>query len=481
MEKSIQEFQENGIPALEKIVLDFYKDPSNIAGFVSGIQKNVLQLGLDIIREQFESIDERIKTSEKRKKTWAVVKSDPKTLVTSIGEFTYERTLFQNKKTGEYSYLADRVLDIGKHERMTEDAEAKMLEEAVQTSYRKAGKESSLMSEVSKQTVMNKLHVLRFPEYEHKGKKKVVENLYIDADEDHIALQQADETESEEEKKSSVLGKLVYVYEGIEPEAPKSKRYRLIEPYYFSGVYESKDNAKLWDEVWEYIDSKYEIDKVKHIYLNSDGAKWITGGSRKIHGIIRVIDEYHLSKYLTSMTSHLWDSTEDAKDRLREAIRGGPKEEFESWCELIIDDAEEEKAKERVEKGREYILNNWTAAKTRLRRRSGVVGSSTEGHVSHVLASRMSSRPMGWSKIGASQMAKLRAYYWNNGNMLDLVRYQKQALPKAAGAERLFSTTELEKWENKLSQNPNRYEERLNVTPAFQAMKQLSIIENIWN
>lgn len=297
MEKSIQEFQENGIPALEKIVLDFYKDPSNIAGFVSGIQKNVLQLGLDIIREQFESIDERIKTSEKRKKTWAVVKSDPKTLVTSIGEFTYERTLFQNKKTGEYSYLADRVLDIGKHERMTEDAEAKMLEEAVQTSYRKAGKESSLMSEVSKQTVMNKLHVLRFPEYEHKGKKKVVENLYIDADEDHIALQQADETESEEEKKTSVLGKLVYVYEGIEPEAPKSKRYRLIEPYYFSGVYESKDNAKLWDEVWEYIDSKYEIDKVKHIYLNSDGAKWITGGSRKIHGIIRVIDEYHLSRY----------------------------------------------------------------------------------------------------------------------------------------------------------------------------------------
>lgn len=46
---------------------------------VQEFQKNVLQLGLDIIREQFENIDERIKPSEKRKKKWSVVKSDPKT------------------------------------------------------------------------------------------------------------------------------------------------------------------------------------------------------------------------------------------------------------------------------------------------------------------------------------------------------------------------------------------------------------------
>lgn len=32
-------------------------------------------------------------------------------------------------------------------------------------------------------------------------------------------------------------------------------------------------------------------------------------------------------------------------------------------------------------------------------------------------------------------MAKLRAYYWNKRGMLELARYQKEALPKAAGAE----------------------------------------------
>lgn len=53
------------------------------------------------------------------------------------------------------------------------------------------------------------------------------------------------------------------------------------------------------------------------------------------------------------------------------------------------------------------------AAKLRLRHQNGVKGSSTEGHVSHVLSSRMSSRPMGWSIKGATKMAKLRAYELN--------------------------------------------------------------------
>jgi len=38
------------------------------------------------------------------------------------------------------------------------------------------------------------------------------------------------------------------------------------------------------------------------------------------------------------------------------------------------------------------------------------LGCSAEGHVSHVLSERMSSRPLGWSRQGAEQMARLRAF-----------------------------------------------------------------------
>ena len=75
------------------------------------------------------------------------------------------------------------------------------------------------------------------------------------------------------------------------------------------------------------------------------------------------------------------------------------------------------------------------AAKIRLRDRETVIGSSTECHVSHVLSSRMSSRPMGWSRTGCDKMSHLRAYYMNKGDMLELVRSQPKILAKAAGAE----------------------------------------------
>lgn len=58
-----------------------------------------------------------------------------------------------------------------------------------------------------------------------------------------------------------------------------------------------------------------------------------------------------------------------------------------------------------------------------------------EGHVSHILSDRMSSRPMGWSVTGADRMARLRAHYRNRRNMLSLARYQKKDIPKVAGAE----------------------------------------------
>ena len=45
------------------------------------------------------------------------------------------------------------------------------------------------------------------------------------------------------------------------------------------------------------------------------------------------------------------------------------------------------------------------------------MGSCTEGHVSHVLSSRLSSRPMGWSRKGLKQMAELRAYCYSGGRV----------------------------------------------------------------
>ena len=97
----------------------------------------------------------------------------------------------------------------------------------------------------------------------------------------------------------------------------------------------------------------------------------------------------------------------------------------------------------RIKPSSAYILKNWSAAKIRLSRLKSVVGSSTEGHVYHVLSSRMSTDPLGWSHHRASQMARFREYKYNSGNMLELARYQKKSLLKAAGAELEMAASEM--------------------------------------
>ena len=79
---------------------------------------------------------------------------------------------------------------------------------------------------------------------------------------------------------------------------------------------------------------------------------------------------------------------------------------------------------------------------------------SAEGHISHVYADRMSSRPLGWSRIGADKMARLRVYERNEGNMLELVRFQKKELPMAAGCEEvIYSSNKMFSMERKKREN----------------------------
>jgi len=48
--------------------------------------------------------------------------------------------------------------------------------------------------------------------------------------------------------------------------------------------------------------------------------------------------------------------------------------------------------------------------------------------VSHVLSSRLSSRPMGWSRKGADRISRLRCYERNEGEekIIDLARYSRE-------------------------------------------------------
>lgn len=285
------------------------KDPTRLAKYIQGITAELHNVGLRMIQDSLEAMDRMLLESPVRREHWVVESHTTKQMMTSLGVVTFRKTLFANKESGKSEYLLDQFLGLDRNERLTEDVLTRLLEEAAQTAYRRGGENASLTSGVSKQTVKNKLHHLEFPEnHEKPEKKKKVEYLYIDADEDHISLQFREKkgeltVRGNHQKNNTLITKLVYVYEGIEPESPKSRRHCLVTPHYFCGVNTGEGNQKFWDEVYDCIRSRYDLETVKKIYLNADGGGWIREGMERLAGVTCVLDGFHLKKHLTRLTA----------------------------------------------------------------------------------------------------------------------------------------------------------------------------------
>ena len=234
--------------------------------------------------------------------------------------------------------------------------------------------------------------------------------------------------------------------------------------------------------MYEYLEKTYDLEKVKKIYLNADGGGWIQAGKELSAQITYVLDEFHLKKYLLKLTGHMMDSAEDARKELCSAIKDGTKADFKRVVKRITGYARTENEQRRIKESAAYILSNFSAAQVRLGREEGVRGCSAEGHVSHVLSSRMSSRPMGWSRLGVDKMSHLRAYYWNGGDMLELVRSQKEKLQVAVGAENeVLSCEEIQKSERARRSALGKYVESISHSIRLQTRQKIYFQHHIWD
>lgn len=374
------------------------------------------KIGCKMLKDIYEEIDEIILLKNKEEHNYSVIKTDCKTLTTSIGDVTFNKRLYRNNINKKSCYLFDKVMKIRKGARYTTDAEWKAMEEVIETSYRRGGLNASLTSSLTKVTMMNMLKNLVIPERDYVVfKKKRVDYLYIDADEDHIALQR--------EEKFSEINKLIYVYEGIKNESPISERKRLINPHFFGRICTKEgENSMLWQEVYNYIAEAYEIDKIKMIYINGDGASWIKNGVNYFKRAKFVMDEFHVKEHVNRITNHLLDSRNEAKEEIYKLLYEHDYDAYEIFIGKLYQTATNEMTLKNISDGDTYFRNNFESICLRFSGDEHVLGCSAEGHVSHILASRMSSRPMGWTIDGANKLTKLRLYKLNGGDIYTLVK-----------------------------------------------------------
>ena len=194
------------------------------------------------------------------------------------------------------------------------------------------------------------------------------------------------------------------------------------------------------------------------------------------------LDKYHMYKYIIAATSHLEDSKDDAIGEIYKAIHKKKKWMAEEVFDRIIAVTDKETKCKAVEQSKAYILGNWSGIMASMKSNDKNVKCSAEGHVSHVYADRMSSRPLGWCHIGADKMARLRIYRQNKGNMLELVRFQKKELPMVAGAEEvIYSSAKMIVAENAKKRELGVYADLPVYNIPYPHIKKIAAIRNhIW-
>ena len=371
---------------------------NNFSSMISLLDDNLNNFVLNLLKYILENLDDNIKLREKRKKNWDIIRINTRTIHTAYGKLTFNHTYYRNKNTRRYAYLLDKILKIKKYSRIDDLLKAKIAMYTSEFSFEKAGLLACENDKISKQTVKNLVHEY----YEEaiktkkliKKEKRVVKTLYIEADEDHISLQRED--------KKSGINKLIYVHEG---RVEESKGRNFLKNKYIFASHTTK-SEDLWIEVYQYLDDNYDLEKLENIFVLGDGANWIKNAPEWITGAISTLDGFHLNKGILKLSG---TKNKELYEQLKEYVYSLNKIGLIKCCEEIIELEIDEKKKEKKQKELGYLKNQWKSIENYVNYKDKYnLRCSAEGNVSHILASRMSSRPMGWSRAGIEALTKLR-------------------------------------------------------------------------
>ena len=401
----------------------FFNNPKDFYGLETSVKHAAETFSASFLGEVLSSMNGQIYDNTWRKSTYIAQRTDKRTIISTVGDVTFDCTYYRNRKDKSYHYLVEELINLDKHERLTEAAEVAVLTEALKTSYEEATKVLPSKQKISKSTVYEKVHGLaeEIP-IKPPTEKKECAYLNIEADEDHVAEQHG----RWNKENGSFISKLIYLYE-IKQNCPDvKKRKELVGTFYFAGVYYGDDLARFWRNVQSYIETHYDTEKIKRVYISGDGASWIKSGTDYIDKSLFCADKYHLMKYINAAAGQMLDEKNLVKDELWHKLYSKKKDAKKIFDEYTQEMLASTKKQDPIDDLRTYVLENWASVRRMLRDKK-VNGCSAESHVSHMLSDRLSSRPMGWSYEGADRMSKLRCFEKNYGRekIIDLVRYSR--------------------------------------------------------
>lgn len=348
----------------------------------------------ELLQAILEATDKEIANAKAARKASGIrvkERNVKRRLQTSLGELEYGRTYYETRE-GERVYLLDYLIGVESYERVSKALSAKLVNLSAEMSYGKSVK--VVEAEVSRQTVSNRVNALKEVVRDVERVEETPEELHLFADEDHVHLKGG----------RSAIVPLVTITEGIDTSNPK--RHQLINPLHIAGY--GMDAEVFNDQVEACVNERYDLNKVKRIYIHGDGASRIVTLGERFPNAEHVLDGFHLEKYLKKLGHY--NGAAQRMGALCAALRDG---NWETYKKLLgnIYTLQTDKDRENSKAVIRYLWNNRQAA--HLRYDSDICGSCTESLVSHVLSERLSRTPLAWSEQGLAQMTMLVVYNKN--------------------------------------------------------------------
>jgi hypothetical protein len=348
--------------------MEFFKEGKavSLAEMEKGLKVSSDKFLREVIKNYLEETDRQIAADKAGRKQKGLVverRNEERTVYTIFGPLTYSRSYYFDKRKESYIHPVDLVAGLEGYERVSLTVAANLVEHAAESSYGQSSRHIT-GGEISRQTVMKKLRKTHGLKVEVPPKREV-KVLHVDADEDHVSLQDG----------SNAIVPIVTVHEGLKKVC--KGRNRCLNAHHISTY--GKTSEELWLEVANWIYDAYEVDSLETIYIHGDGAKWIKEGLEALPKAKFVLDKYHLNKAIMNSTG----AQPERRKKLHKILKNADKKGFKKIVKEMIEEAKSENEQKRIKEFRQYVLNNWAGIEIYQTKECG--GSSTEAHVSHVL------------------------------------------------------------------------------------------------
>ena len=407
----------------------FNPSAQNYARLAAEIDSKVRSQAMEYMKVILEKMDQTFRFSVNRTSRYYISNTRSSTIVTLFGELTYKRTEYRQKDTRKSFIYVDEK--IGLLRRMRYDACICSLVYELysdQNSMIKVGKligdrispfmldENHPKYQLSRQLVQKIL--LRFKKILPPIKRlKTPEEIFIMADEKYIPLQEESRNERDEKGNTGISGvthrhakamtKLAVSFTGRKQVS--TKRWQLTNRHFYSCP---DDSIDFWTSVHDDLARRYDMEKIKRIYIMGDGAPWIKAGIDVLQTQYTrakyAADRYHIHQAI-----HRMSKDDTTRKILISYAESGSKKEFRKMSEKLK--ANGIRNEKYYDDQINYVLNQMDGLM--VMNKEVKIGCSMEQAIQHAYASCFTSVPKAYNRMNLRTYVTARTAYQNNINM----------------------------------------------------------------